>query len=97
MSLKQTITDDMKAAMKAGEKDRLKVVRLLLADIKRVEVDTRKELDDAGVMSVIEKAVKQRRDSIEQFTAGAREDLAEIEKAELEIISANLPEQLSEA
>ncbi len=97
MSLKQTITDDMKAAMKAGEKDRLKVVRLLLADIKRVEVDTRKELDDAGVMSVIEKAVKQRRDSIEQFTAGGRADLADIEKAEVEIISAYLPEQLNEA
>ncbi len=97
MSLKQTITDDMKAAMKAGEKDRLKVVRLLLADIKRVEVDTRKELDDAAILSVIEKAVKQRRDSIEQFTSGGREDLADIEKAELEIISAYLPEQLSEA
>ena len=97
MSLKQTITDDMKAAMKAGEKDRLKVVRLLLADIKRVEVDTRKELDDAAILSVIEKAVKQRRDSIEQFTSGGREDLADIEKAELDIISAYLPEQLSEA
>ena len=97
MSLKQTITDDMKAAKKAGEKDRLKVVRLLLADIKRVEVDTRKDLDDAAILSVIEKAVKQRRDSIEQFTAGGREDLAAIEKAEMEIISAYLPEQLSEA
>ncbi len=97
MSLKQTITDDMKAAMKAGEKDRLKVVRLLLADIKRVEVDTRKELDDAAILSVIEKAVKQRRDSIDQFTSGGREDLADIEKAELEVISAYLPEQLSEA
>ncbi len=97
MSLKQTITDDMKAAMKAGEKDRLKVVRLLLADIKRVEVDTRKELDDAAILTVIEKAVKQRRDSIEQFTSGGREDLADIEKAELDIIAAYLPEQLSEA
>ena len=97
MSLKQTITNDMKAAMKAGEKDRLKVVRLLLADIKRVEVDTRKELDDAAILSVIEKAVKQRRDSIEQFTAGGREDLADIEKAELEVIGTYLPEQLSEA
>ena len=97
MSLKQTITNDMKAAMKAGEKDRLKVVRLLLADIKRVEVDTRKELDDAAILSVIEKAVKQRRDSIEQFTAGGREDLADIEKAELEVIGTYLPEQLSDA
>ncbi len=97
MSLKQTITDDMKAAMKAGEKDRLKVVRLLLADIKRVEVDTRSELDDASVLSVIEKAVKQRRDSIKQFTDGGRKDLADIEQAEIEIISAYLPEQLSDA
>ena len=97
MSLKQTLTDDMKAAMKAGDKDRLKVVRLLLADIKRVEVDTRKDLDDAAILSVIEKAVKQRRDSIEQFTAGNRADLAEIEQAELDVIAAYLPEQLSEA
>lgn len=97
MSLKQTITDDMKAAMKAGEKDRLKVVRLLLADIKRVEVDTRKDLDDAAILAVIEKAVKQRRDSIEQFTAGGREDLAAVEQAELEVIAAYLPEQLSDA
>ena len=82
--------------MKAGEKDRLKVVRLILADIKRVEVDSRKELDDAGLLSVIEKAVKQRRDSIEQFTKGGREDLASIEQAELDVIEAYLPEQLSE-
>ena len=97
MSLKQTITDDMKTAMKAGDKDRLKVVRLVLADIKRVEVDTRTELDDPAVLSVIEKAVKQRRDSIQQFTDGGRQDLADIEQAELEIISAYLPEQLSDA
>jgi len=87
----------MKTALKAGDKDRLKVVRLILADIKRVEIDSRKELDDAGVLSVIEKAVKQRRDSIEQFTKGERMDLAAIEEAELEVIKTYLPEQLSDA
>lgn len=96
MSLKTQLVEDMKSAMKAGEKDRLKVVRLLLADIKRVEVDTRKELDDAALLSIIEKAVKQRRDSIEQFTKGGRDDLASIEQAELEVIEGYLPEQLSE-
>lgn len=97
MSLKDTITNDMKTALKAGDKDRLKVVRLILSDIKRVEIDSRKELDDAGVLSVIEKAIKQRRDSIEQFTKGNRNDLAAIEEAELAVIQAYLPEQLSEA
>ena len=97
MSLKDTLTNDMKTAMKAGDKDRLKVVRLLLADIKRVEVDTRKELDDAALLGIVEKAVKQRRDSIEQFTKGNRTDLADIEQAELEVIEAYLPEPLSEA
>ena len=96
MSLKETLTNDMKSALKAGDKDRLKVVRLLLADIKRVEVDSRKELDDAAILSVIEKAVKQRRDSIEQFTKGDRADLAAIEQAELDVIQAYLPEQLSD-
>lgn len=96
MSLKQTLTDDMKSALKAGDKDRLKVVRLLLADIKRAEVDGRKELDDAACLSVIEKAVKQRRDSIEQFTKGGRADLAAIEQAELDVIRAYLPEPLSD-
>jgi uncharacterized protein YqeY len=97
MSLKDTLTEDMKTALKAGEKDRLKVLRLLLADIKRVEVDSRETLDDAGLLAVIEKAVKQRRDSIEQFEKGGRDDLAAIEKAELEVISGYLPEQLSDA
>ena len=86
----------MKSALKAGEKDRLKVVRLVLADIQRVEIDSRKELDDAGVLAVMEKAVKQRRDSIEQFNKGGREDLSAIEQAELDIIQTYLPEQLSE-
>jgi uncharacterized protein YqeY len=95
MSLKARLTEDMKSAMKAGEKDRLKVVRLILADIKRVEVDTRQELDDAALIAIVEKAVKQRRDSIEQFTRGDRADLAAIEQAELEVIETYLPEQLS--
>jgi len=96
MSLKTQLVEDMKSAMKAGEKDRLKVVRLILADIKRVEVDTRKELDDATLLGIMEKAVKQRRDSIEQFTKGGRDDLADIEKAELAVIETYLPEQLSD-
>lgn len=96
MYLKARITADMKTAMKAGEKDRLKTVRLILADIQRKEIDSREELDDAGVLTVLEKAVKQRRDSIEQFLKGGREDLSAIEEAELEIIQAYLPEQLSD-
>jgi len=96
MSLKARITADMKTAMKAGEKDRLKTVRLILADIQRKEIDSREELDDAGVLTVIGKAIKQRRDSIEQFVKGGREDLSAIEEAELEIIQAYLPEQLSD-
>ena len=96
MSLKSQITDDMKVAMKAGEKDRLKVVRLIMAAIKQVEVDQRVELDDAGVLSVLDKMVKQRRDSVEQFEKGGRDDLAAIEKAEIEVLEAYLPEQLSD-
>ena len=76
MPLKQQITDDMKAAMKGGEKDRLGVIRLILAAIKQREVDERIVLDDTEVLKVIEKMIKQRRDSIEQFRAAAREDLA---------------------
>ena len=86
----------MKSAMKAGEKDRLRTVRLILADIQRSEVDRREELDDTAVLVVIEKAVKQRRDSIEQFLQGGRKDLSAIEEAELEIIQTYLPEQLGE-
>jgi len=97
MSLKDQITEDMKSAMKAGEKDRLKVVRLLLAAIKQIEVDQRIELDDAAVLGVIEKMVKQRRDSIEQFQKGNRNDLAEIELAEIAVLDTYLPEQLSES
>ena len=96
MSLKGQITDDMKSAMKAGDKDRLKVVRLAMAAIKQVEVDTREELDDAETLAVITKMVKQRRDSIEQYESGGREDLAAIERAEIEVLETYLPEQLSD-
>ena len=95
MSLKNQITEDMKSAMKAGEKDRLKVVRLIRAAIKQVEVDTRTELDDAAVLGVLNKMVKQRRDSVEQFEKGDREDLAAIERAEIEVLENYLPEQMS--
>ena len=97
MSLKGQILDDVKSAMKAGEKDRLKVLRLITAAIKQVEVDERKQLDDdASVLNILNKMVKQRRDSITQFEQGSRKDLADIEKAEIEIITAYLPEQLSD-
>lgn len=95
MSLKDQISDDMKSAMKAGDKDRLKVVRLIMAAIKQVEVDKRIELDDAAVLGVLEKMVKQRRDSVEQFEKGGREDLAAAERAEIEVLETYLPEQLS--
>ena len=95
MSLKDQIKEDMKSAMKAGEKDRLKVVRLIMAAIKQVEIDKRVELDDAGVLSVLDKMVKQRRDSVEQFDKGGREDLAALERAEIEVLQEYLPEQLS--
>ena len=97
MSLKAQISDDMKSAMKAGDKDRLKVVRLILAAIKQVEVDKRIELDDAAVLGVLEKMVKQRRDSVEQFQKGNRNDLADIELAEIKVLEEYLPEQLSDA
>jgi uncharacterized protein YqeY len=86
----------MKAALKAGDKDRLKVARLLLADIKRVEIDGRQELDEAGTLSVIERALKQRRDSIEQFTKGGRLDLADAERTELTLIETYMPARLSD-
>jgi uncharacterized protein YqeY len=97
MSLKRRITDDMKTAMKAGDKDRLRVVRQMLAAIKQVEVDKRIELDDAAVLGVLDKMVKQRRDSVEQFERGGRDDLARIEFDEIEIIETYLPEPLGDA
>ena len=96
MSLKDQITEDMKSAMKAGEKDRLKVVRLIRAAIKQIEIDKRIELDDAAVLIVLDKMVKQRRDSVEQFQKGNRNDLADIELAEIVVLEDYLPEQLSD-
>jgi uncharacterized protein YqeY len=97
MSLKQQITDDMKNAMRARETARLGTIRLLTAAIKQKEVDERIELDDKQVLAIIEKMIKQRKDSISQFEAGGRQDLADIEKAEMVILSAYMPSALSEA
>ncbi len=92
--LKARITDDMKTAMKAKEAARLAAIRLLLAAIKQKEVDERVELDDAAVAAVIEKLVKQRKDSVTQYEAAGRQDLADVEKAEIAILSAYLPEKM---
>ncbi len=97
MSLKARITEDMKSAMKAKETERLAAIRLLLAALKQKEVDERIELDDAGVVSVIDKMLKQRRDSITQYEAAQRQDLADKEKAEMVVLMAYMPQQLSEA
>ena len=96
MTLKGQIHDDMKTAMKAGDKDRLKVVRLMLAAIQQIEVDQRTELNDTTVLGVLNKMVKQRRDSISQFRDGGRDDLADIELGEIGIIENYLPEQMSD-
>lgn len=96
MNLKQQITDRVKQAMKAGEKDRLKVLRMLTAAIKQKEIDERIELDDAQVLAILDKQVKQRRESIEQYRAGNRSDLAEAEQAEIDVLGEFLPEPLSE-
>ena len=95
-NLKPHLTADMKSSMRSGDKARLKVIRMILAAIKQVEVDERIELDDARVLAVIEKMAKQRRESISQFEQAGRDDLVEIEKAELEVIQHYLPEALSE-
>ncbi|MCG8426071.1 MAG: GatB/YqeY domain-containing protein [Chromatiales bacterium] len=94
--LKQQIQDDMKAAMKAGDKARLATIRLVMAAIKQREVDERIELDDQQVLSVLDKMVKQRRDSIAQYEQAGREDLAAQESAEIEVLQAYLPEALSD-
>ena len=96
MTLKGQLQDDMKTAMKAGDKDRLKVVRLMRAAINQIEVDQRIELDDAAVLGVLNKMVKQRRDSISQFRDGGRDDLANVELAEIAVIENYLPEQMSD-
>jgi uncharacterized protein len=97
MSLKARITEDMKAAMRSGEKDRLSCIRMLQAGIKQREVDERIELDDTQVLSVIDKMIKQRRESVVQFEAGKRADLVAKETAEISVLSAYLPAQLGDA
>ncbi|UUS15513.1 GatB/YqeY domain-containing protein [Stenotrophomonas sp. CD2] len=97
MSMKQQLTEDMKAAMKAGEKHKLGVIRLINAAIKQREVDERIELDDTAVIAVLDKMVKQRKDSVSQFEAANREDLAGIERAEIVVIEAYLPAKMGEA
>jgi uncharacterized protein len=97
MTLKERITEDMKTAMRSGEKDRLAVIRLLQAAIKQREVDERITLDDAQITSVLEKMIKQRKESIVAFEKGARADLVAKENAEIVILQPYLPAQLSEA
>lgn len=96
MNLRQKITEDMKSAMRAGDVKRRDALRLLQAALKQKEVDERIELDDAAVVAVIEKMLKQRRDSITQYEAAQRQDLADIEKFEVEVLQAYMPEALSD-
>jgi uncharacterized protein YqeY len=97
MSLKERITDDMKAAMRSGEKQRLGLIRMITAGIKQREVDERITLDDTQVLSVLEKMIKQRKESLVQFQAGNRQDLVDKEAAEITLLQAYLPAQLSDA
>ena len=96
MTLKSRVTEDMKAAMRAKDSQRLGALRLLLAAIKQREVDERRELADADVLATIEKMIKQRRDSISQFEAGGRQDLAQSEAFEVSLLQTYLPSQLSD-
>ena len=96
-ALKDQIQDAMKTAMKGGDKERLAVIRLMLSAIKQVEVDERIELDDTRVLGILDKMVKQRRESISQFQSGGREDLVTREQAEIDVISDYLPQALGEA
>lgn len=97
MLIKDRLQEDIKSAMRSGDKARLKTLRMASAAIKQKEVDERVELDDAAVLAVFEKMVKQRRDSIEQYTQGGRPELAEVEQAEIDILQDYLPEALSES
>ena len=97
MSLKAQITEDMKAAMRAKDAARLSAIRLLLAAMKQREVDERIELSDADILAIIEKMLKQRRDSVTQFEAGGRHDLAGVEKFEIGVLTGYMPQQLAEA
>jgi uncharacterized protein len=97
MSLKEQITEDMKNAMRAGEKERLATIRMILAAIKQREVDERIQLDDSQVLAALEKMIKQRKEAITQFESGGRADLVAKESAEIVILQAYLPTQLSDA
>ena len=97
MSLKEQITEDMKSAMRAGEKERLATIRMILAAIKQREVDERIQLDDSQVLAALEKMIKQRKEAITQFESGGRADLVAKESAEIAILQAYLPAQLSDA
>ncbi len=97
MALKDRITEDMKAAMRAGEKERLAAIRLLLAAVKQREIDERITLDDGQVLAVIDKMIKQRREAIAQFESGGRSDLVAKENAEIGVLQAYLPAQLTAA
>jgi uncharacterized protein YqeY len=97
MPLREKLNDDIKTAMKAREQDKLAALRLLLSEVKRKEVDERITLDDAGVIGVVEKMLKQRKDSIAQFEKAARQDLVDKEKFEVGVLEAYLPQQLSQA
>jgi uncharacterized protein len=97
MTLKANITDDMKDAMRAKDAARLSTIRMLLAGVKQREVDERKELGDAEILAVIDKMIKQRRDSISQFEAGNRPDLAARERAEIDVLAAYMPQPLTDA
>jgi hypothetical protein len=97
MSLKSQVVEDMKNAMRAKDAARLSTIRMLLAAIKQREVDERIELTDADVLTIIDKMIKQRRDSITQFEAGKREDLAAIERAEVELLATYMPARLADA
>jgi uncharacterized protein YqeY len=97
MSLKERITDDMKAAMRSGEKERLGLIRMITAAIKQREVDERISLDDPQVLSVLEKMIKQRKESLVQFQAGHRQDLVDKEAAEITLLQGYLPSQLSDS
>jgi len=97
MAIKEQLSEDIKAAMRARDSERLSTLRLVSAAIKQKEVDERVSLDDAAVLAVLEKMIKQRKDSIAQFQAGGRQDLVDKEQAELAVLAAYMPEQMSES
>lgn len=97
MSLKARVTDDMKAAMRSKETQKLSAIRMLIAAIKQKEIDERIELDDAQTLAIVDKLIKQRRDSVEQFDKAGRDDLAQIERFEIDVLAAYMPAQASEA